>query len=504
MKSKQILSLLLAALLTWGSCLTGCSAGSGSEDGSASAAPSAEAGTAETTEETETEPVDPWLDDLPEEMDLNGRTMRFLVRTEEFAANEIAVEEMTGEVINDAVFSRNSKVSERLNVVIEQDLTRGGADNSASQALTNLVAAGSDDYDLFCSNAYTTVLLAVNGILTELTQLEHLDLTKEYWSQGFNETASIGGKQFICTGPMALGFYRYLMVGLFNKTMFDRFGVEYPYATVLEGGWTLEAQNTLAQGFYTDTNGDGTRDADDTYGFYTRANNDTSINDGYWGSLNLRTISKDENGYYAYDINQETFVNALDNLLMLIKGDGSYSNADNDDAIHQKFSEGTAAMCNARLHVVEGDKLRNMEDDYGVLPLPKADESQDSYYSLAQDQFLVYAIPLSVAADGLEDIGMFLEAFASESYNVVRPAYYETALTAKYMNDAESAAMLDLVSDSMYIDPAILYLSYFNLNVGTLRNILKAGENTIASTIASTQKAMAKMIDRLNQSYIGD
>ncbi len=497
MKTKQILSLLLAALLTCGSCLIGCS----DSTAEASDTPTVSANTEEAVTPEETEPEDPWLDDLPDTMDLDGRTMRIMVRTEDFASNEIAVDEMTGEVINDAVFTRNSNVCERLNVSIEQELTRGGADNSASQALTNLVTAGSDDFDLFCSNSYTTVLLAVNGILTELTQLEHLDLTKEYWSQGFNETASIGGKQYVCTGPMALGFYRYLMVGFFNKSMFDRFGVEYPYDTVLEGGWTLEAQNALAQVFYTDTNGDGTRDADDTYGFYTRANNDTSINDGYWGSLNLRTISKDENGYYVYDINQENFVNGLDNLLALMQGDGSFSNADNDTAIHQKFSEGTAAMCNARLHVVEDDKLRNMEDDYGVLPLPKADENQENYYSLAQDQFLVYAIPLSVQQAGLEDIGMFLEAFASESFNVVRPAYYEIALTSKYMNDAESAAMLDLVANNMYIDPAILYLSYFNLNVGTLRNILKAGENTIASTIASNQKVMAKTVDRLNKSY---
>lgn len=495
MKNRQFLSALLASLLLCNGCLTGC--GSNTEE--TTAAPAVSSPEAETP--AETEPEDPWPDDLPEKMDLDGRTMRIMVRTEDFASNEIAVEEMTGEVINDAVFTRNSNVCDRLNVNIEQELTRGGADNSASQALTNLVTAGSDDFDLFCSNSYTTVLLAVNGILTELTQLEHLDLTKEYWSQGFNETASIGGKQYICTGPMALGFYRYLMVGLFNKSLFDRFGVEYPYDTVLEGGWTLEAQNALAQVFYTDTNGDGTRDADDTYGFYTRASNDTSINDGYWGSLNLRTISKDENGYYVYDINQENFVNGLDNLLALMTGDGSFSNAANDTAIHQKFSEGTVAMCNARLHVVEDDKLRSMEDDYGVLPLPKADENQENYYSLAQDQFLVYAIPLSVQQTGLEDIGMFLEAFASESYKVVRPAYYEIALTSKYMNDAESAAMLDLVANNMYIDPAILYLSYFNLNVGTLRNILKAGENTIASTIASNQKVMAKTVDKLNKSY---
>ena len=161
-------------------------------------------------------------------------------------------------------------------------------------------------------------------------------------------------------------------------------------------------------------------------------------------------------------------------------------------------------MINARLYKVEDEVLRNMEDEYGVLPLPKADAAQENYYSLAQDQFLVYGIPLSVAQDGLEDIGMFLEAYASESYLVVRPAYYETALTVKYMNDKESSAMLDIVANNMYIDPAILYIATFNFNVGTLREILKNGENTIASKIASTQKAMTASVQELNEFYMGE
>lgn len=493
MKQNRTLALLLAMLLATAGCLHSC----GSTETETEKTP-------ETTLQTETETEDPHLDDLPETMDLGGRTMRFLVQTEEYASNEILVEELTGEVINDAVFTRNSNLSQRLNVSIEQDLTTTGSYDTATRRLSNLVTAGSDDFDLFCSNSGNTSAVATTGVLTELTGLTYLDLSKEYWSQGFNETATIGHKQYFCTGPMALGFYRYLMVELFNKSMFDRYEIEYPYETVLAGTWTMEAQNALAEQFYVDTNGDGNRDAEDTYGFYTRANNDTSINDGYWASLDLRTITKDENDAYVYNVDVESFVNGLDKLLILMKGNGSYTAAENDDAIYKHFAQGQTAMINARLYKVEDEVLRNMEDEYGVLPLPKADAAQENYYSLAQDQFLVYGIPLSVAQDGLEDIGMFLEAYASESYLVVRPAYYETALTVKYMNDKESSAMLDIVANNMYIDPAILYIATFNFNVGTLREILKNGENTIASKIASTQKAMTASVQELNEFYMGE
>jgi len=61
--------------------------------------------------------------------------------------------------------------------------------------------------------------------------------------------------------------------------------------------------------------------------------------------------------------------------------------------------------------------------------------------------------------------------------------------------------MLDMIADSMYIDPAILYMNYFNLNVGTLRNILGQGQNTIASQIASVEQAMITAVEKLNAAY---
>ncbi|MBQ7719051.1 MAG: hypothetical protein IJT56_00575, partial [Clostridia bacterium] len=313
--------------------------------------------------------------------------------------------------------------------------------------------------------------------------------------------ASINGRLYLVTGPMSLGFYRYLMINVFNKNMFERAGIEMPYKAVLDGKWTLDMQNSIASQFYADINGDGTRDAGDQYGFVTRAMSDTSINDGYWSSLNLRTISKDESGYYIMDIDVDTFATAIDHLLALMKGDGTDNMCDNDDDIYKRFSSGLSAMSNGRLHVVESGEFRDMEDDYGLLPMAKATEAQDRYYTLAQDQVIVYGIPLTVPEDRTESIGVFLEAFASESYATVKPAYYEIALTEKYMNDEESKQMLNLITDSLYIDPAILYLSMSPINVNTLRTLLSKGENNIASTLAKQEKSMQKFIDRVNKAY---
>ena len=101
----------------------------------------------------------------------------------------------------------------------------------------------------------------------------------------------------------------------------------------------------------------------------------------------------------------------------------------------------------------------------------------------------------------LPDLGIFMEAFAAESYATVKPAYYEIALTAKYVNDADSAAMLDIITNNVYVDPAILYLSIMNFNVMTLRDILGSGQNTAASRIASMQKQFQTNLDKINEAY---
>ncbi len=487
MKKKLIALLLLSSLL-----LSSC--------GEASVnAPSADTTETVPVAETEADTASQRPDSLPDNIDLGGAEIRVKGYVEEYSnPNEFSVDELNGEVINDAVFARNINVEQRLNIKIIPMVTMvwGEASN-----IRNIIQSGSDEFDVcFCSSCIAFPISA-ESMFIDLYSVDNLDFSKPYWSQGFIDTASINNRLYLATGPMSLGFYRYLMVNVFNKNMFERAGFEIPYQTVFDGGWTLDYQNSIASSFYNDLNGDGTKDDDDQYGFVTRMKSDTSINDGYWSSLNLRTIKKDEEGYYAADIDVESFSTAIDHLLSLMYGDGTAGMCKSDDDIYKRFTDGLAAMSNARLHAVESGNFRDMEDDYGVLPMPKATEAQDRYYTLAQDQVIVYGLPVTIPEDRIDNIGLFLEAFASESYVGVKPAYYEIALTEKYMNDEESKQMLNLITDSLYIDPAILYLSMSPINVGTLRNLLTKGENTIASIIAKQEKAMQKFVDKVNKAY---
>ncbi len=133
---KRISILLLCAML-----LAGCAAEKEAENGTDTT--SSDNGTVESTaEETETTVYDSLVTE-----DFGGYTFHMLNGVSNYAYVLLTAEELTGETINDAVYNRNSLVSDRLNVNLEgvyrgleRDLPdRGRADFSRRQRVRHFL-----------------------------------------------------------------------------------------------------------------------------------------------------------------------------------------------------------------------------------------------------------------------------------------------------------------------------------------------------------------------------
>ena len=107
---KKHFALLLAALLLSTPLLASCA--SDSPDTPSTDTAAADTQPADTTAETTREN---YPDSLPA-LDFGGENMNIHVRGDAGCIDEVFVEELTGEVVNDAVFERNEMVEERLNV----------------------------------------------------------------------------------------------------------------------------------------------------------------------------------------------------------------------------------------------------------------------------------------------------------------------------------------------------------------------------------------------------
>ena len=164
------------------------------------------------------------------------------------------------------------------------------------------------------------------------------------------------------------------------------------------------------------------------------------------------------------------------------------------------FANDKAAMVTLRLIEAEGSNLRNMTSYYGIVPMPKLDETQDNYYSYAHDTLTAYAIPVNVIDDRLQEMGAVLEALASESYRTVVPAYYEVTLKDKFCNDPESKEMLDLIINSFFIDAGVLYTKQIDSVHQKMRTFIGNNVSNVASMMRALDRVVPTKLEKLQDS----
>ena len=497
-KKIRILSAILAALMLAGS-LASCATGDGENETQASAQTSAV-----TEEETGVR------DDLPDDLDYESEEITIISRDREgLTHGEISVDGLNGQTINDIVYERNKAVEGRLNVKINSILDSSPVAEDVPGKVATAVNAGTGEYDLMAGAAYVVVDRALSGIFANQADLLYLDLDQPYWSQGYNEAVSYKGAQFTSTGAMLLATYRCAFVTVFNKALFIDADQPFLYDTVDEGTWTLDKQASLVPLFHRD-NGNGIQDEEgDVYGFisscYTGA-------DPYWSSCKIDILTKNGDGDLELVMDLGKLHDTVEMMLALFykTEDSTYaithqSDDSEFDMVTNMFSEGRGAMATLHIAELETATMRKMTDEYGVIPMPKYNVAQQNYYTMLHDQFTVLAIPTTVTGDRKEMVGAFMEAMASASYRIIRPAYYEETLRTQIAQDPQSAMMMDTIVNGIYMDAGILYLGIMGNFQMKLRNMLDDNKNSVSSVFKakllqaerSLEKNMISKLDKL-------
>lgn len=497
MKFKRILAAGLA-LLMFGSSLAACGEPPAETEDTEAATSAAEA-------DTESE----IKDDLPDNLNYEGDEVTIVSRYREgWTSGEIAVEKINNEPVNDAVYERNKMVETRLGVTINSVEMKNDDPTAVLNEIATVVKSGSDDYDIVACACYVTINESLNGTFADMRSTEYIDFDKPYWSQGFNEVVEYKGAQYVATGSIVLSTYRFAFVTLFNKQLFTEAQVPYLYDDVKNYEWTLDKQISLVPLFHRD-DGDGVVEEEgDIYGLVTT---DYISVDPYWSSCKVPIIEKDaDTGDYTIVFDSGRLFDVTEKLIKLYyETDGGtydykhYGLDEEQNDIRKMFAHGGAAMATVRLMELESGDMRNMEDEFGVLPMPMYDTQQKEYRTLLHDQFTVMAIPTTVTGAKLDQMSAVLECMASEGHTYVRPAYFETALRYKYMKDPESWEMMEIIIDNIYIDAGIIYTNALSSFHDGLRKIMGAGTNTVASAYKSkgqqAERSLTKMVSKLEK-----
>ncbi|MBQ8551645.1 MAG: extracellular solute-binding protein [Clostridia bacterium] len=449
---------------------------------------------------TDTEVVtdEAMTDGLPADLNYGDKTvnilnMEYIISGPIEYDPETSVHGQQASVVQEANYYRRLAVEERLGVKINfiEETTYKNIPGLVRQS----VNAGSSDYDMVFSIASQQVTLAQEGLYVPVNDLLYVDLDKPWWNKEYIESVSVNvNNPYILFGDITYNTVQRTCAVLFNKALLEeRLGMtdEDMYEIVLNGEWTIDKMAELASQVYED-DGNTINDVGDIHGIISFGSNTFE-----WlaYSAGLEFTSRDEDGYPVLNLNTEKAVDLCDKLLKLLSGEYTFVTTNNGEQV-TKFAEGNALFLANRLFLTDWAAIREMKDDYGIIPMPKFDEDIDTYHCVVEN--LVQWGGVTVTAQDIDMISAVAESMAYEGYQKVMPAYYETALKLKYTRGEDvdtETQIIDLIAQNARTD--FLYMNKLGGLGSIFANVHNVNQNNFASLYASSELAAKGELNEL-------
>ncbi|MBO7296760.1 MAG: hypothetical protein J6V39_05825, partial [Clostridia bacterium] len=146
--------------------------------------------------------------------------------------------------------------------------------------------------------------------------------------------------------------------------------------------------------------------------------------------------------------------------------------------------------------------MRDMENDFGILPQPKYDEKQEEYLSFVNGSASVAVVPKSLSNYDLKITGYMMEALASSSYYMVTDTLYDKVAKSKTARDPESAEMIDIIIRHKVFD---FGYSHFFHTVLPCASVIQTGLNSkspsIVKEITKNEKLTIRELKKIYEAY---
>ena len=428
-------------------------------------------------------------------VDYEGHEFIMLNTVETNWANVMIVpEELSGDILNDAFYNRNAFVEEKLNIKISDVKLPQGQLKTTAQTL---VSAGDHVYDIMMQEIHDIAAPLTQGYFVDLYEVDNLQLNEKWWDQIVIDGAELMGKLYFASSDISLFPFEATWMCYFNETLFDNYGIEYPYEAVRQGKWTVDKMMECMKGgvsLNSEASFDYNAAGDSIYGIFTHG----QFMQVLLCSADEMLITKDADGVPSFTGGTERFYSVVNKIAEFTGTDGYYISRDTykfsnaDDSASTEFKLGKVLFLSETLGHI--NNLRDFEMEFGVLPAPKYDEGQENYQSMiATWGTLLITIP--VTNPNLERTGTILDLLAYQSYVSLMEPYYDTYLTQKGARNESSAEMLAIIRDTRTLNIGFMY-GWTNTLLGTLTTKLNKGDSNVASDLASQEVKIEANIEK--------
>ena len=371
--------------------------------------------------------------------------------------------------INKAVYERNILIEQYFNAKVVRSEEASPYYNNI---MANTLAYGSE-YSAYMMKMQSAITQAISGDLLDLnSEVDYINLQESWWDTSAIGSLAVWNKAYFALGDINTVDDDATWCVLFNKYIREKYpNMPNFYEMVLDGEWTVENLNYWAKKAVIEDNESYSQkwelDSDYQFGLYFQNECATVL----LQASGITPFINKTNGSLSSNLCSTNIQNALDNIRNNIMLDNAVNNAwacnINDimygggdvwsDIARGGFKADKALfyMCHAgTVHLI-----RDMEHDFGILPIPKLSEEQENYGNTVQyGNATCYAIPYNTPDPDFS--GFMLEAlcyYSSRSYSTVdslKIAYYETLLQRRGFRDDDSWDMLDLVFGNRIFDIA--------------------------------------------------
>ncbi|MBQ8508332.1 MAG: hypothetical protein IJ493_00300 [Clostridia bacterium] len=409
---------------------------------------------------------------------------------------EIDREEATGEPLDDAMYERCRLLEEKLNIVIVEETQH--VDENLAKFAMQIVLAGDDTYDTMYIPARDLYKFTSEGYLYNLLDVDGFNFDGEWWLQSYNEANSIGGKLYAAAGYSRLMIVDSIWSLFFNEDMMEDLKLEKPYDLVREGKWTIDKLGEYLKA--------GARLNSDAS--YTWNDTGTAVYGMSGSSVDKFLIASGErilesqNGKLTLTGGDEKFYGVLDKLVSTLGvgvEDGrvtiGVSGKTDDQAGNYLNNFEVQRSLFVTAEISKTARMRDKEFSFGVVPFPKYDEDQESYYTVPFYGTPCFTIP--VTNSDPEKTAVIGDALTYLSWRDVLPIFREVTLEQKGLRNDDSIEMLNIIIESSVPDLVYTYNIGASMRTNVI-NKLKVGDSAVASIWASYETEMKTSVDKVN------
>lgn len=396
-----------------------------------------------------------------EDLDFDGAIIKFVLSQASngdppnVAYKGFDVDQKSGDAVADAVYDRNATVESRLNVSIEVVECTGHMD--FTEKVRPALLAGDDEYDVLAGQQANDIDLCLEGFVLDLSKLSdklnYIDIEKSWWATDYIKHYQYKNELFWLSSPLSLMYAGGASCIFVNSRLYDsHFGESYGniYDFVKEGKWTIDEMASMCATVYKDNDQSESITDGDVFGSRFQSS---------WSKMELligcglECSSRGTDGSISFDIinTNETYVNLVQKCY------STFSSAEGFQFEQiwefEPFLSGNQLFLYGELNTLE--TLREMDDDFYLIPNPKLNTDQAEYRSSMSDGNQIIGVAHTCKNIGATTATLELMAYLSDQG--ITSLYFDEVLKYKYSRDDSTAEMVDLVHDSVYTDFVLIW-----------------------------------------------